>query len=100
MASSVFFWIASIDRRFWADAGRWELKADGKKAKPPALTGSSGAGGFKSSTALLVLTLLCLNDSRRNEEDQFLVGRIHLHVLEQVAQHRKVAQHRHLRDVD
>src|SRR5450432_1518317 len=68
------------------------------KTKPPAL---SVSGSRRLSYFYLVLYLpLCLNDARRDEEDQFLVGGADRGVLEQVAQVRDVAQQRHLGDVD
>jgi hypothetical protein len=39
--------------------------------------------------------MLRLNDSRRNEEDQFLIRSAHLRVLEQVAEVRDVAERHH-----
>src|ERR1700679_1932346 len=75
-----------------------------QKTKPPA-PGQvlRGSWRFKSSTALLSRTLrlvLRLNNSRRDEENQFLVRSAHLRVLEQVAEVRDVAEQRHLVDVD
>jgi len=75
----------------------WATRLNVAKTKPPA-PGQvlRGSWRFKSSTALLVLTLLRLtllrlNDSRRNEENQFLIRSAHLRVLEQVAEVRDVA---------
>src|ERR1039458_10308920 len=65
------------------------------ETKPPALTGSSGR-----RLQIFNLALLCLNDSRRDEEDQLLVRRIHLRMLEQVSQERDISQQRHLADID
>jgi len=65
-----------------------------RKTKPPAL---SVSGCRRLSYFYLVL---CLNDARRDEENQLLVGGADRGVFEQVAQVRDVAQQRHLRDVD
>src|SRR5258708_4242466 len=71
------------------------------KGETAALTGSSGRR-LQSSYAAnsdARSELLCLNDSRRDEENQLLVRGVDLSVLEQVAQVGQVAQQRHLRDV-
>jgi hypothetical protein len=49
------------------------------------------AGGL-----LYCYLVLCLNDARRDEEDQLLVGSADRAPLEQVAEHRDVTQQRHL----
>src|SRR5579862_3507565 len=67
--------------------------------KPPAGSFSRPAA-LAQDLRLATQDSLCLNDSRRNEEDQFLVLCVDDVVLEQVAQHRDAAQQRNLRDVD
>src|ERR1700738_2356015 len=63
-------------------------------------TGSSRKPAVGDLLRAAMSDALRLNDSRRDEEDEFLIGRIHLHVPEQVPQDRDVPQQRHLRDVD
>jgi len=68
------------------------------KTKPPALI--SGSRRLFYFYPVVSLPLLCLDDSRRDEEDQLLIGGADRRVFEQVAQHRDISQQRHLRDVD
>src|ERR1700689_1569769 len=76
-----------------------EWNGAARKRKTAVLTGSSGQ-------RLQIFELaagsdqLRLNDSRRDEENQLLVGGCDLRVFEQVAQVGQVAEQRHLRDVD
>ena len=71
----------------------------GRKTKPPDLS-VSGAGGCLYFYLVLCLPRLGLDDARRDEEDQLLVGGADALPLEQVAQVRDAAQQRYLLDVD
>src|SRR6202158_4188792 len=55
---------------------------------------------FFRPAASIFDSLLCLNDSRRDEENQLLVGGVDHRMLEQVAQDWNVTQQWHLRNVD
>lgn len=63
------------------------LSAHGQ-TKPPAWQFLQTGGrlpGTRDSGLMTRDSELCLNDPRRNKEDQFLIRRVHLRVLEQVA---------------
>ena len=69
---------------------------------PKRLTaGTSLTGSSETPAAVFVqLEKLCLNNARRNEEDELLIRGAHAAPFEQIAEGWNVAQQRHLRDVD
>ena len=69
---------------------------------PKRLTaGTSLTGSSETPAAVFVqLDMLCLNNARRDEEDEFLVRGAHAAPFKQVAEGRDIAQQRHLRYVD
>jgi hypothetical protein len=75
------------------------------KRSPRAQNKTAGPECFRSRRLSLLLpramsACLCLNDARRDEEDQLLVGGADILPLEQIAQIRDISQQRHLRNVD
>ena len=72
---------------------------------PVAQNKTAGPECFRSRRLSLLLPraisgCLCLNNARRDEEDQLLVGGANARPLEQIAQIRDISQQRYLRNVD
>ena len=99
-----FLWRAGPEHaaELWCDGGFGDSgtgETGARKTKPPDLS-VSGAGGCLYFYLVLCLPRLGLNDARRDEEDQLLVGGADRLPFEQVAQVRDAAQQRYLLDVD
>ena len=95
--------------RLWKSCGFRDFcsKKGGTRLRrePRAQNKTAGPECFRSRRLSLLLpratsACLCLNDARRDEEDQLLVGGADARPLEQIAQIRDISQQRYLRNVD